>query len=65
MSVGRRSILWALATLLAVSASACENEGRSDEARATALRYLEALDVSDEDRGWSVLSAYGQGRQDR
>ncbi len=45
-----------MAALLALAASACENEGRSDEARGTALRYLEALDGAAQDRGWSVLS---------
>jgi hypothetical protein len=56
VSVRLRPIAMLLAALLAVAASACENEGRSDEARDTAIRYLEALDGATEDRGWSVLS---------
>ncbi|MDQ2673925.1 MAG: hypothetical protein M3Y40_04660 [Chloroflexota bacterium] len=52
----RRTVTWALAVLLAIATTACENEGRSDEARGTAIRYLEALDGAARDRGWSVLS---------
>jgi hypothetical protein len=44
-----------------------ENEGRSEEAHATVLRYLAALGGSEADRGWSILSASmrdGSGSRD-
>jgi hypothetical protein len=51
-----RSLVLAACALAAFVATACENEGRSDEARSTVLRYLAALDGAEDDRGWSVLS---------
>ncbi len=54
---GRRLAVACIVATLALIASGCENEGRSDEARLTALRYLEALDGAAQDRGWSELSA--------
>lgn len=45
---------------MAVVLSSCaifENEGRADEARATVVRYLDALGGAEPDRGWSILSA--------
>jgi hypothetical protein len=44
-----------------------ENEGRSGEARATVVRYLEALRGAEDDRGWALLSASmreGSGSRD-
>jgi hypothetical protein len=51
-----RPFLVLAACALAFAATACENDGRSDEARSTVLRYLAALDGAEDDRGWSVLS---------
>lgn len=52
----RRFLVLAACAIAAFTATGCENEGRSDEARSTVLRYLGALDGAEDDRGWSVLS---------
>lgn len=49
-------LILAACSLVALAGAACENEGRSDEARRTVLRYLAALGGAEDDRGWSVLS---------
>lgn len=46
-----------LLTLALASCGLAETEGRSDEARATLVRYLAAVGGAEDDRGWSVLSA--------
>lgn len=57
MSMSRRTLAAAFAVLIPLAATGCENEGRSEEARQTVLRYLRALDGEAQDRGWSSLSA--------
>jgi hypothetical protein len=53
--------LMALAMILA----ACENEGRSDEARQTVVRYLTAVASRSDDAGWSILNAHTREYLDR
>jgi hypothetical protein len=50
--------------VLALVASACENEGRSDEARELVVRYLAALAGGSDDHGWSLLDAETRERLD-
>jgi hypothetical protein len=59
----RLSILTLLA--LVVFMCACENEGRSDEARATVVRYLAAINGGSGDSGWAVLNGDSRDSLDR
>src|SRR5687767_8681742 len=55
MLPGMRFLLPAL-LLLAMLIGACENEGRSDEARQTVAGFLAALAGGSDDFGWSLLN---------
>lgn len=50
---------FAVPTLLALAVvlCGCENEGRSDEARETLVRYLAAIAGGSDEHGWSLLSS--------